>query len=424
VIIIIKTAKDTAMTGPTDPKRTANAENMAMHRRALAALNGFIKTEAAGGIVLVLASIVAMVVANSGYNTTYQALLGTHLDLGFGDFALHKSVSHWINDGLMVLFFLVVGLELKRELVEGQFADRANITLPVVGALGGMAVPMLIYAGLNWGDAAAMRGTAIPAATDIAFALGILSLLGSRVPMALKMLLLAIAVADDLGAIIIIAIFYTERLSSVGLVTALALVAVLLTLNRFKVTNIWLYLFFGFLLWLAVLNSGVHATLSGVVLGLMIPLGKGSKNGSSEALLHALHPWVAFVILPIFAFANAGVPLAGLALKDLLSPVPIGIAAGLFLGKQLGIFGSIWLCLSLKWAKLDESLHYKALYGMAALCGIGFTMSLFVGSLSFGPDHPDYQLTHRLGILAGSLLSALAGFAILTRVLPKPRNTA
>jgi NhaA family Na+:H+ antiporter len=412
------------MTDSPDSKRAANSENMAMHRRALAALNGFMKMEAAGGIVLVLAAIVAMVVANSGYNTAYQAFLNTYLDLGFGDWTLHKSVSHWINDGLMVLFFLVVGMELKRELVEGQFADRANITLPVIGAIGGMAVPMLIYAGLNWGDAAAMRGTAIPAATDIAFALGILSLLGSRVPMALKMLLLAIAVADDLGAIIIIAIFYTEHISSVGLITSLALIGVLLTLNRAKVTNIWMYLFFGFLLWLAVLNSGVHATLAGVVLGLMIPLGKGSKNGSSEALMHTLHPWVAFVILPIFAFANAGVPLAGLGLNDLLSPVPIGIAAGLFVGKQIGVFGSIWLCLKLNWAKLDPTFNKRALFGMATLCGIGFTMSLFVGSLSFGPEHVDYQLTHRLGILSGSLVSALVGYAILSWVLPKPLNPA
>lgn len=410
------------MTDSPDSKRAANSENMAMHRRALATLNGFMKMEAAGGIVLVLAAIVAMVVANSGYNASYQAFLNTYLNLGIGEWALHKSVSHWINDGLMVLFFLVVGMELKRELVEGQFADRANITLPVIGAIGGMAVPMLIYAGLNWGDSAAMRGTAIPAATDIAFALGILSLLGSRVPMALKMLLLAIAVADDLGAIIIIAIFYTEHISTVGLITSLALIGVLFTLNRSKVTNIWLYLFFGFLLWLAVLNSGVHATLAGVVLGLMIPLGKGSKNGSSESLMHALHPWVAFVILPIFAFANAGVPLAGLGLKDLLSPVPIGIMAGLFLGKQIGVFGSIWLCLKLKWAVLDPSLNRKALFGMATLCGIGFTMSLFVGSLSFGPEHIDYQLTHRLGILTGSFLSAVVGYAILTLVLPKPRS--
>lgn len=402
---------------------TETRADRAMHRRALAALNAFMKMEAAGGIVLVLATVVAMVVANSALAVDYQAWLHAHLKLGFGPLSLDKSVSHWINDGLMVVFFLVVGLELKRELVEGQFADRANITLPVVGALGGMALPMLIYAALNWGDAAAMRGTAIPAATDIAFALGILSLLGPRVPLALKMLLLAIAVADDLGAILIIAVFYTGELSLVGLVTALALVGVLYVLNRAKVTQLGLYLFVGFLLWLAVLNSGVHATLAGVVLGLMIPLGKGARDGSSEALMHALHPWVAFVILPVFAFANAGVPLAGLGLDDLLAPVPLGIALGLLLGKLLGVYGFIWLCLRLGWAKFDRSVRPSALLGMAALCGIGFTMSLFVGSLSFGADHPDYQLTHRLGILSGSLLSAIVGYGVLKAVLPASEKT-
>jgi len=392
---------------------------MAMHRRALATLYGFMKMEAAGGIVLVLATVVAMVVANSAFGGEYQIWLQSHFKIGLGPMALDKSISHWINDGLMVLFFLVVGLELKREIVEGQFADRANITLPVIGAMGGMAVPMLIYAGINWGDTAAMRGTAIPAATDIAFALGILSLLGKRVPMALKMLLLAIAVADDLGAILIIAVFYTERLSAVGLVTALALIGVLYTLNRSKVTNTWIYLFIGWLLWWAVMNSGVHATLAGVILGLMIPLGKGSKDGGSEILMHALHPWVAFVILPIFAFANAGVPLQGLGIGNLLEPVPLGIAAGLLVGKQVGVFGFIWVCVRLGLAKLDESLNWKMIYGMATLCGIGFTMSLFVGSLSFDASHVEYLLTHRLGILSGSFLSALAGFIILNKVLKK-----
>lgn len=401
---------------------TETRADRAMHRRALAALNAFMKMEAAGGIVLVLATVVAMVVANSALSADYQAWLHARLTLGFGPLSLDKSVSHWINDGLMVVFFLVVGLELKRELVEGQFADRANITLPVVGALGGMAVPMLIYAALNWGDAAAMRGTAIPAATDIAFALGILSLLGPRVPLALKALLLAIAVADDLGAIVIIAVFYTGELSMVALVTALALVGVLYTLVRAGVVRLPLYLFFGFLLWLAVLNSGVHATLAGVILGLMIPLGRGSRDGASERLLHALHPWVAFVILPVFAFANAGVPLAGLGLDDLLAPVPLGIAAGLLIGKILGVFGCLWLGLRLGWGRLEPGVGRSALLGMSALCGIGFTMSLFVGSLSFGADHPDYQLTHRLGILSGSLLSAIAGFAVLKTVLPKPEK--
>jgi Na+:H+ antiporter, NhaA family len=397
------------------------APSPAIYRRALASLNAFMKMEAAGGVVLVLATVLAMLVANSVFSADYLAGLQTHFKLGLGPFALDKSVSHWINDGLMVIFFLVVGLELKREIVEGQFADRANIRLPVIGALGGMAVPMLIYAAINWGDSAAMRGTAIPAATDIAFALGILSLLGARVPMALKMLLLAIAVADDLGAIIIIAVFYTEQLSTMGLVSSCALVGVLLTLNHYNVKNLWIYLFFGILLWLAVLNSGIHATIAGVVLGLLIPLGEGESDGVSEKLLHALHPWVAFAILPIFAFANAGVPIFGLSLANLLEPVPLGIAAGLFIGKQIGVFGFIWASVKLGLAKMDGSLNWKMLFGMAALCGIGFTMSLFVGSLSFDVTHVEYLLTHRLGILLGSLLSAVLGFTILSRVLPKPK---
>lgn len=397
------------------------APSQAIYRRALASLNAFMNMEAAGGIVLVLATVLAMLVANSGFSADYLAVLQTHFKLGFGQFALDKSVSHWINDGLMVIFFLNVGLELKREIVEGQFADRANIRLPIIGALGGMAVPMLIYAGVNWGDSAAMRGTAIPAATDIAFALGILSLLGSRVPMALKMLLLAIAVADDLGAIIIIAVFYTEQISSTGLIAAFALIGVLLALNRYHVKNLWAYLFFGVLLWLAVLNSGIHATIAGVALGLLIPLGEGERNGVSEKLLHTLHPWVAFAILPIFAFANAGVPIQGLSFANLLEPVPLGIAAGLFIGKQLGVFGFIWVSVKLGLAKMDYSLNWAMLFGMATLCGIGFTMSLFVGSLSFDASHVEYLLTHRLGILLGSLLSAIVGFIILSQVLPKPK---
>jgi NhaA family Na+:H+ antiporter len=402
---------------------TENQETIAMHRRALAALNAFMRLESAGGIVLVFATLAAMVVANSAISAEYLAVLQTHFTFGLDGFSLDKTVSHWINDGLMVLFFLMVGLELKRELVEGQFADRANITLPVIGAVGGMAIPMLIYAWFNWGDSAALHGTAIPAATDIAFALGIMSLLGSRVPMALKMLLLAIAVADDLGAILIIAIFYTDHLSVVALVLSMALTGVLYIMARYKVRNMWLYLFIGFLLWLAVLNSGVHATVAGVILGLMIPLGQGSKDGFSEQLMHGLHPWVAFAILPIFAFANAGVPVAGLTFANLIEPVPLGIAAGLFIGKQIGVFGFIWVCVKLGVAKLDESINWASLFGMATLCGIGFTMSLFVGSLSFDAAHAEYILTHRLGILSGSFVAAIVGYVILNNALPKKKST-
>ncbi len=399
------------------------APSPAIYRRALASLNAFMKMEAAGGIVLVLATVLAMWVANSALSADYLAGLQTHFSFGVGQLSLDKSVSHWINDGLMVIFFLVVGLELKREIVEGQFADRANIRLPVIGAFGGMAIPMLIYAAINWGDSAAMRGTAIPAATDIAFALGILSLLGARVPMALKMLLLAIAVADDLGAIIIIAVFYTEQLSLLGLFCSVALLAVLYGLNRLQVKQIWAYLLVGFLLWLAVLNSGIHATIAGVALGLLIPLGDSAEgqHRPAERLMHALHPWVAFAILPVFAFANAGVPLQGLAFTNLLEPVPLGVAAGLFVGKQVGVFGFIWASVKLGLAKMDEALNWKMLFGMATLCGIGFTMSLFVGSLSFDASHVEYLLTHRLGILSGSFLSAVLGYMMLSYVLAKPK---
>ena len=398
---------------------TETSKKLATHRKALAAINAFMKMEAAGGMVLVLATVLAIWIANSAFSSAYLDGLHAHYRLGLGSLSLDKSVLHWINDGLMVIFFMLVGMELKREIVEGQFANRANIALPLIGALGGMAVPMLIYAGINHGDAAAMHGTAIPAATDIAFALGIMSLLGSRVPMALKMLLLAIAVADDLGAIIIIAVFYTERLSPFGLFAATVLIGVLYAMNRRNVVNVWAYLFVGLLLWLAVLDSGVHATLAGVVLGLMIPLGAGSKDGSSEDLMHVLHPWVAFLILPIFAFANAGVPMQGLSLSNLLEPVPLGIAAGLVIGKQIGVFGAIWLFVKSGLAKLDNNITWPALFGMATLCGIGFTMSLFVGSLSFDVHHIEYILTHRLGILSGSLVSAVLGYLILTWVLPK-----
>jgi NhaA family Na+:H+ antiporter len=324
----------------------------------------------------------------------------------------------------MVIFFLVVGLELKREIVEGQFAERANITLPIIGALGGMAVPMLIYASINQGDPVAMRGTPIPAATDIAFALGILSLLGSRVPMALKMLLLAIAVADDLGAIVIIAVFYTSHLALLGLFAALVLTAILITLNRLNIQTIWPYLLLGVLLWLAVLNSGIHATLAGVLLGLLIPLGprKLGQQRPAEKLMQVLHPWVAFVILPVFAFTNAGVPLQGLHIGNLLEPVPLGIAAGLFLGKPIGVFGFIWACVKFGLAKLDVAVNWRMIFGMAILCGIGFTMSLFVGALSFAGQHAEYVLVHRLGILLGSFLSAIVGFIMLNWTLRQPKT--
>jgi len=394
-------------------------------KRALERLGEFIGMEAMAGLGLVLATALALVVANSAASHGYEAWLESRWQLGFAGLYLTKSVLHWINDGLMAMFFLVIGLELKREIVEGQFADASNIALPLACAVGGMVLPMAIYAGFNVGDGAAMRGVAIPAATDIAFALGVMALLGPRVPLALKMLLMAIAVADDLGAIVLIALFYTSDLSWIALLLALFAIAGLVALNRSGVIRAWPYLLVGLLLWLAVLKSGAHATLAGVALGLAVPMGRDKADSEGQAgllerLLHALHPWVAFGILPLFAFANAGVPLSGLSFASLLQPVPLGIAAGLLLGKSLGVFGAAYLMVKSGFARLPDAFSWPALAGVALLCGIGFTMSLFIGSMSFDASQVELMSSHRLGILGGSLLSALLGLFVLWKVLPRP----
>ena len=390
--------------------------------RALKEFSDFIRLESFGGILLVFTAAVAMVVANSPLAGLYADFLHLPMQLRVGGLDIDKPLLLWINDGLMAIFFLLVGLELKREMIVGQFADKSQLALPAVCALAGMAVPMGIYAFVNWGDPVAMRGVAIPAATDIAFALGVLALLGSRVPLALKMLLTAIAVADDLGAIIIIAIFYTSELSMVSLSIALGALAGLVLINRLGVTRIGAYLLIGVVMWVAMLKSGVHATLAGVLLGMTIPLATpGSRDkGPLEELEDALHPWVAYGILPLFAFANAGVSLAGLGLDSLLEPVPLGIALGLFVGKQLGIFGAAAALIGTGWIKLPDGVTWGGLYGMSILCGIGFTMSLFIGALSFDASHADLLVANRIGILCGSLVSALLGFAVLAWLLPRP----
>ena len=381
----------------------------------------FFRLEAAGGIMLVVASVIALMVANSPADGLYQKFLNFPLHIGVADFSVHKPLVLWINDGLMAIFFLLVGLELKRELVEGQFADRKQILLPAMCAIGGMIVPMSIYAAFNWNDPVAMSGAAIPAATDIAFALGVLSLLGSRVPVALKLLLTAIAVADDLGAIVIIAIFYTSNLSLLSLGMALLALFGLWLLNRFGVMRLWVFLLIGFFMWLAVLKSGVHATLAGVVLGLCIPLGSSEEGAirPSEKLEHILHPWVAYFILPVFAFSNAGVALQGVQLSNLLDPIPLGIVAGLVIGKQLGVFGVAYLLLKLKWARLPEGLNLPMMWGMSMLCGIGFTMSLFIGSLAFEGQGEWLQASYRLGILIASCIAAVISFTFLKWQLKK-----
>ncbi len=385
----------------------------------------FLKLESAGGLLLVLATILALFMKNSAYSGWYDALLNTPVVVAIGEFQIAKPLLLWINDGLMAVFFFIVGLELKREFLEGELSNRDQIMLPAFAAFGGMLVPAAIYAYLHWGHPVTMSGWAIPAATDIAFALGILALLGSRVPVALKLFLMALAILDDVGAIIIIALFYTTELSTLSLATAGICLLVLFYLNKRGVTHIPVYLFIGMIMWASVLKSGVHATLAGVLLAFTIPLRNPADPAHSPArqLEHELHPSVAYAILPLFAFANAGVPLEGMTLKALFEPVSLGIIAGLFIGKQLGVFSFAWLAIKLKLASLPERVSWTQLYGAAVLCGIGFTMSLFIASLAFEHEGQEYIRQVRLGILVASLLAAVAGYLLL-RFTQKKHPTA
>jgi NhaA family Na+:H+ antiporter len=389
----------------------------------LTAIRDFLRLESAGGILLLVAAVLAMVVENSAAKPFYDALLGTPVEVRVGAFDIAKPLLLWVNDGLMALFFFLVGLELKREVLRGELSDPARVTLPVLAAIGGMATPAAIYALVNWGDPVAIKGWAIPSATDIAFAMGVLALLGKRVPNALKLFLLTLAIVDDLGAIIIIALFYTTNLSVSSLVVAGVALLALAVLNRRNVTAIVPYMLVGLVLWVAVLKSGVHATLAGVLVALFIPLHREDATGTSplEKLEHDLHPTVAFIILPLFAFMNTGVSLSGLSWGALLAPVPLGIAAGLFLGNQLGVFGFSWLAVKLGLGKLPAGANWTQLYGVALLCGIGFTMSLFISSLAFEQGGSAIAVDDRLGILVGSLLSALAGYLVLRLVTPAPQ---
>jgi len=381
---------------------------------ALKTLQSFLKLEAASGILLMFAAVLAMIIANSPLNVYYDLLLDIPVQISVGSFEIAKPLLLWINDGLMALFFLLVGLELKREFLEGDLSQPGQITLPAIGAVGGMLVPASIYAALNYQDPAAINGWAIPTATDIAFALGILSIIGSRVPLQLKVFLTSLAIFDDLGAIIVIALFYTEQLSVTSLVVAAVVIAILFTMNRRGVTSTSHYLFFGIILWVAVLKSGVHATLAGVALALFIPLhGKKDKRSPLKSLEHNLHEMVAFIILPVFAFANAGINLSGVGLEQVLSPVPLGIVLGLFIGKQIGVFGFCWVMIKLGFAKLPEAMNWRLLYGASLLCGVGFTMSLFIGSLAFEQTGDNLIFQDRLGIIIGSLISGVLGYLII-----------
>ena len=377
-------------------------------------------------MLLVIAGVLAMLVANTPLAGLYDALLQVPFGVRLGSFRLDKPVLLWINDLLMAIFFLLVGLEIKREVVMGELSSVAKIALPAFAAAGGMLVPLAIYAWLNWQDPVGIRGWAIPGATDIAFALGMLALFGARVPLGLKVFLMTLAVLDDLGAIVIIALFYSGKLSMTALAGAAVAVIALVTLNRCGVTRVAAYMLVGALLWLCVLKSGVHATLAGVVIALCIPA-RDSRDPQRSPLMtleHSLHPWVAYAILPVFAFANAGVSLAGLSIADLLAPIPLGIVLGLVVGKQLGVFLFAAAAIKVGLARLPEDVGLPQIYGAALLCGIGFTMSLFIGSLAFEGLESGPVESYRLGILVGSTIAAVAGCLVLRSVLPRAATMA
>ena len=385
----------------------------------ISAIREFLRLEAAAGIILFFAAVLALLADNTPLAPYYEALLSTPARISVGALALDKPLLLWINDGLMAIFFLLVGLEIKREIAEGELSNPAQIALPAVAALGGMAAPAAIYALLNLGDPIALRGWAIPAATDIAFALGVVSLLGRRVPIAIKVFLTAVAIFDDLGAILIIAVFYTADLSLVSLAIAGGALVLLAALNFAGITRLGPYMIVGLVLWVCVLKSGVHATLAGVALAMAIPLRIVDDEGRSPLrhLEEHLHPWVAYFILPLFGFANAGVSFAGVSSGALLHPVTLGIILGLFVGKQIGIFGASWLMIRFGFARLPEGANWLALYAVAALCGIGFTMSLFIGALAF--DDSTHADPLRIGVLAGSLISAIVGVATMHAALAR-----
>ena len=393
---------------------TAETRKM-KHRRT--ALREWLAGESAGGIVLMAVAVLALLTANSPLAPIYFSALQSHV--------LGLSVLHWINDALMALFFLLVGLEIKRELLDGELSTWPQRALPGIAATGGMLVPALIYVAVNWSTPETLRGWAIPSATDIAFALGIMALLGPRVPVSLKVLLTALAILDDLGAVVVIGVFYTADLSWPWLAASGVALAVLGIQNRLGVERLWPYLIIGAVMWFFVLKSGVHATLAGIALACTIPLrtAPSRPEAHESALLrleHALHPWVAFAVVPIFGFANAGVSLAGLTPAALLAPVPLGIALGLFAGKQIGVFGFAWMAIRLGLTGRPAHATWTQLYGVALLCGIGFTMSLFIGQLAFAESQ--MQDAVKIGVLAGSIISALAGAAVFAVARPRRRD--
>lgn len=376
----------------------------------------FLKKESTGGILLIFATILALIFSNTGLSPLYETFLHIPVEIRVGALHLDKSLYHWVNDGLMAIFFLLIGLEVKREILGGHLSSIKQIILPGVAAVGGMVVPAMIYLIFNQDNPIAVNGWAIPTATDIAFALGILSLLGNRVPVSLKIFLMALAIMDDLGAIVIIALFYTTELSTLSLVVAGISLFLLVLLNFFGVSKKSAYFVIGLVLWVSVLKSGVHATLAGVALAFTIPLTAKNEQHESFSPLkeieHGLHFWVAFFILPMFAFVNAGIDVTEISLNQMSGSVPLGIILGLFIGKQLGVFGFSWLAIKLNIAKLPDESNWLQLYGVSLLTGIGFTMSLFIVSLAF-EDGSIFQYTDKLAILVGSFMSGIIGYLVL-----------
>jgi NhaA family Na+:H+ antiporter len=388
-----------------------------MSALSFSAIREFLRHESAGGIVLLAAALVAFLLTNSPLSAAYLGLFDLHLTLKLGELGLDKSLGHWINDGLMAIFFFLVGLEIKRELLEGELSTPRQAMLPVIAAIGGMAAPAAVYLLLNSSHPENLSGWAIPTATDIAFAVGVLSLMGRRVPESAKVFLLALAIMDDLGAIIIIAIFYTADLSPLALGLAAIGIAMLIAMNRLRVRRLAAYVLVGIYVWACVLESGVHATLAGTIVGLCVPLrGRGGavldeQESLSKRCIHALHPWVAFAIMPAFALANAGVSLAGLSWSDIVAPLTLGVALGLFLGKQIGVMTALVLMRVTGLGRLPDGANWGQAYGVAIITGIGFTMSLFIGGLAF--DDPIAIVEMRVGVIGGSALSALWGLLVL-----------
>ena len=379
-------------------------------------IKDFIQKDSSSGILLIFVTLLALILQNSAMSAHYMSFLHTPVEIRFGELHIAKPLLLWVNDGLMAIFFFVVGLEVKREVMEGHLSSPSQIILPGIAAIGGMAVPALVFIAFNKGESFAMNGWAIPTATDIAFALGILSLLGNRVPVSLKIFLMALAIIDDLGAIVIIALFYTSELSTVSISIAAGALFVLFIMNRMHVARQAAYILVGVVLWVSVLKSGVHATLAGVALAFMIPLKSTDERGKTFSMAHnmehALHYWIAFFILPLFAFVNAGVDLRGISIQEMGGSVPMGIMLGLFLGKQIGVFGFSWIAIKLKIATLPKGASWATLYGVAVLTGIGFTMSLFIDSLAYN-DTKLFQFADRLAILVGSFISGIVGYAVL-----------